>query len=122
MLEPICGKLFISSSIFPSTLISCAVFLFEPLPSAYKARHSCETALIHVQNNILRAMDQGKMGILHLLDMSAAFETVDHITLLDKLHTELGIGCTALDWFESYLVDRHQVVATGGEHSDSCLL
>ena len=37
-------------------------------------------------------MDQGKVGILLLLDMSAAFETVDHITLLDRLHTELGIG------------------------------
>ena len=96
--------------------------LFEPLQSAYKARHSCETALIHVQNNILCAMDQGKVGILLLLDMSAAFETVDHITLLDRLHTELGIGGTALDWFESYLVDRHQVVAIGGEHSDSHLL
>ena len=54
--------------------------------------------------------------------MSAAFETVDHITLLDRLHTEHGIGDTALDWFESYPVDRHQVVAIGGEHSDSHLL
>ena len=61
--------------------------LFEPLQSAYKARHSCETALIHVQNNILRAMDQGQVGILLLRDMSAAFETVDHRTLLDRLHT-----------------------------------
>ena len=82
----------------------------------------CETALIHVQNNILRAMDQGKVGILLLLDMSAAFETVDHRTLLDRLHTELGIGGTALDWFESFLVGRHQVVSIRGEHSDSCLL
>ena len=54
--------------------------------------------------------------------MSAAFETVDHITLLDRLHTELGIGGTVLDWFESYLVNRYQVVAIGGEHSDSHLL
>ena len=96
--------------------------LFEPLQSAYKARHSCETSLIHVQNNILRAMDQGKVGILLLLDMSAAFETVDHRTLLGRLHTEIGIGGTALDWFESYLVDRHQVVSIRDEHSDPCLL
>ena len=61
--------------------------LFEPLQSAYKARHSCDTALIHVQNNILRAMDQGKVGILLLLEMSAAFETLDHITMLNRLHT-----------------------------------
>ena len=55
-------------------------------------------------------MDQGKVGILLLLDMSAA------------LHTEIGIGGTALDWVESYLVDRHQVVSIRGEHSDSRLL
>ena len=61
------------------------------------------------------------MGIL-LLDMSAAFETVDHITLQDRLHTDHGIGGTALDWFASYLVDRHQVVAVGAAHSNSCLL
>ena len=67
-------------------------------------------------------MDQGKVGILILLDMSAAFETVDHNTLLNRLHTELGIGGTVLDWFEYYLVDRHQVVSIRGEHSDSCLL
>ena len=96
--------------------------LCEPLQSTYKASHSCETALIHVRNNILRAMDQGKVGILLLLDMSAAFETVDQNTLLNRLHTELGIGGNALDLFESYLVDRHRVVSIRGEHSDSCLL
>ena len=77
--------------------------LFELLPSAYKARHSCETALVHVQNNIMRAMDQGKVGILLLLHMSAAFENVEHRTQLNRLHIELGIGVTALDWFESYI-------------------
>ena len=81
--------------------------LFEPLQSQY---------------NILRAMYQSKVGTLLLLDMSAASEMVDHITLQHRLHTELGIQGTALDWFESYLVDRHQVIAIGGEHSDSCLL
>ena len=43
-------------------------------------------------------------------------------TAVNRLHAELGIGCTASDWFESYLVDRHQVVSIRGEHSDSCLL
>ena len=68
--------------------------LFEPLQSVYKARHSCETALVHVQNNIMGAMDQGKVGTLLLLDMSAAFETVDHRTLLNRLRTEHGIWGT----------------------------
>ena len=63
------------------------------------------------------------MGILLLLDMSAPFETVDHRTLLNRFHTELGMGGgTALDWCESYLVDRHHVVSIRGEHSESCLL
>ena len=70
----------------------------------------------------MRAMDQGKVGILRLLDMSAAFETVDHRTLLNRLHTELGIGGNALDWFESYLVDRHHVVSIRGEHSFRLML
>ena len=85
------------------------------------ARHCCETALSHAQNNILRAMDQGKVGILLLLDISAAFENVDPRTTLDKLHTDIDIGGTAFDWFASYLVDRHQVVSIGDEHADSCL-
>ena len=90
--------------------------LFEHLQSAYKARDSCESALNNVQNNILRAMDQGKVGIHRIIDLSAAFATVGHRTLLEILHTELGIGGTAMDWFGSYLVDSR------GEHSDSCLL
>ena len=51
-----------------------------------------ETALIRVQNDILQAMDEGKVGILLLLDLSAAFDTVDHKTLLDRLCGELGVN------------------------------
>ena len=47
--------------------------------------------------------------------MSDAFETVDHRTLLHRLHAERGIGGTAMDWFESYLVDRQQVVSIGDQ-------
>ena len=81
--------------------------LFEPLQSAYKARHSCETSLIHVQNNILCAMDQGKVGILLLLDISATFETVDHRTLLNRLRTELGIeGLLIIDFGLTVLIRK----------------
>lgn len=95
--------------------------LTEPLQSAYRARHSCETALIRVQNDILCAMDEGKVGILLLLDLSAAFDTVDHKTLVDRLREELNVDGTALDWFESYLTDRQQVVKIR-EESSSCRL
>lgn len=93
--------------------------LFEPLQSAYKANHSCETALIRVQNDILRAMDDGKVGILVLLDLSAAFDTINHAILLDRLQAELGLSGKALAWFKSYLQDRHQLVTIQGKCSDS---
>ena len=65
-------------------------------------------------------MDEGKAGILLLLDLSAAFDTVDHKTLLDRLRGEMGVDGTALDCFKSYLADRQQVVMIRGEESDSC--
>ena len=64
-------------------------------------------------------MDEGKVGVLLLLDLSAAFDTDDHKMLLDRLRGELGVGGTALDWFESYLVGRQQVVTVQGEESHS---
>ena len=77
--------------------------LDEPFQSAYKAIHSRATTLIYVQNDILQVMEEGKVGIFLLLDLSAAFNAVHHGTLLDHLHQELHVGSTALDWFECYL-------------------
>ena len=54
--------------------------LFEPLQSAYKG-HSTETVLLRVQNDLLMAMDQQKVSILVLLNLSAAFDTVNHSAL-----------------------------------------
>ena len=52
--------------------------LAEPMQSAYRPGHSTETALLHVYNNILRAVDEQKAVALVLLDLSAAFATIDH--------------------------------------------
>ena len=65
--------------------------LQEPLQSAYKAFYSTETALVKVQNDILCAIDQQQSVILLLLDLSAAFDTVDHDLLISRLHTRFGI-------------------------------
>ena len=77
--------------------------LHEILQSAYKKHHSIETALLRISDNVLRATDNKKCALLVLLDMSAAFDTVDHSILLSRLHTRLGITGTALAWFRSYL-------------------
>ena len=65
--------------------------LYEPLQSAYKQFHSTETALIKVCNDIVTAIDNGYSVIFVLLDLSAAFDTVDHRILLKRLSTRFGI-------------------------------
>ena len=56
--------------------------LLPHLQSAYRAYHSTETAVVKVLMDILRALDAGNLTMLTLLDLSAAFDTVDHATLL----------------------------------------
>ena len=84
--------------------------LFDPLQSAYRDKHSTETALIKVQNDILSALDVGSSAILLMLDLSAAFDTIDHDILLSRLCNVYGITGDALDWFRSYLSGRIQRV------------
>ena len=60
----------------------CSNGLNEELQSAYKANHSCETALIRVQDDILKVFDSHRGVLLLPLDLSAAFDTVDHTTPL----------------------------------------
>ena len=98
--------------------------LHEPMQSAYKAKHSVETALLKIQNDLLSALDKNHSAFLVLLDLSAAFDTVDHHILLDRLSAHFGINGTALKWFHSYLTDRTQLVSISGilgtSHSLSC--
>jgi len=60
--------------------------------SAYRAHHSTETAVIRVMSDILLALDSGNIAVLTLLDLSAAFDSVDHSTLLQPLQTSYGLG------------------------------
>ncbi len=96
--------------------------LQDPFQSAYRANHSTETALIRVQNDILREMDNGRITSLVLLDLSAAFDTVDHGILLQRLEHNIGIGGVALQWCDSYLRNRKQCVRVGESSSEAVTL
>lgn len=93
--------------------------LCNPLQSAYRAKHSTETVLLRVVNDILSAMDDDKLSVLLLLDNSAAFDTIDHSVLISRLETVFGIRSVALDWFKSYLHDRKQFVSVNNLASTS---
>ena len=85
--------------------------MMPPLQSAYRSHHSTETALIKVLSDIFDAADLGKVSLLGLLDLSAAFDTVDHDILLWRLQNSFGIDGMALQWINSFLTNRTQAVA-----------
>ena len=96
--------------------------LHEPLQSAYRKFHSTETALLKVQNDIMESLDQGSMSVLVMLDLSAAFDTIDHQTLLERLEQYFGITGNTKAWVTSYLSERYQTVCVDGEISQPVLM
>eukprot|EP00918_Siedleckia_nematoides_P074179 GHVU01162097.1.p1 GENE.GHVU01162097.1~~GHVU01162097.1.p1 ORF type:complete len:151 (-),score=1.78 GHVU01162097.1:174-626(-) len=88
------------------------------MQSAYTLGHSVETALLRVQNDILHALDQKKCVALILLDVSAAFDTLDDLVLRRTLKTRIGFDGIILDWFSSYLSSRIQQVNTDNSLSE----
>src|SRR5688572_23887725 len=81
--------------------------LISPFQSAYRRFHSTESALLAVHNDIICSMDGGKVTALVLLDLSAAFDTVDHSILLHRLENWFGISGPALNWFSRLLILVH---------------
>jgi hypothetical protein len=92
------------------------------MQSAYRKFHSTETALIKVQNDILQSLDKKSVTVLVLLDLSAAFDTIDHQTLLQRLKNHFGVTDIAHKWMSSYLTDRYQMVCVDGELSECVLM
>lgn len=88
------------------------------LQSAYRRFHSTETALLKVFSDMCDAIDNGNTCLLGLLDLSAAFDTVDHDILLSRLEITFGIKGIALQWFKSYLSERTQAVNINGNRSN----
>ncbi len=73
--------------------------------------------LLKVQNDILMQLDISNTVILILLDLSAAFDTIDHNKLLKRMEEHCGIKGTALKFIKSYLIDRKQKVVIGENES-----
>ena len=96
--------------------------LLSPNQSAYRTGHSTETALIKITNDILTALDHGDTTILTLLDLSAAFDTVDHCILFHLLEKAFNISGNVLSWFTSYLSSRSQTVMINSLKSESKML
>ena len=85
----------------------------EEKQSAYRRFHTTETALLKVKTDIIKAMDNQEITCLVLLDLSAAFDTIDHTILLNRLETTFGIKDIALKLIASYLTCRTQKVVIG---------
>ena len=82
--------------------------------SAYRKSHSTETALLKVSSDALLAADRGMLTVLGMLDLSAAFDCVDHQILFQRLQTSFGIDSIALRWTKSYFRDRKYSVRYNG--------
>ena len=82
----------------------CREYNLQPdYQSAYREDYSCETAILKISDNILWAMEKQSITALIALDLSAAFDMVDHNILLDILTTKFGIEEKSLQWFREYL-------------------
>ena len=78
--------------------------LYNSHQSAYCEHHSTETALLYIHDYLISAVGSQKISCLCLLDLSAAFNTIDHDTLITRLSSWFDIRGSVLSWFKSYLV------------------
>jgi len=95
---------------------------FNSLQSAYHPGHSTETALLLTLNSIYTSADSGHATLLVSLDLSAAFDTIDHDILISRLQHSFGISGPVLSLLKSYLHNRSQSVRVGSVSSNSFTL
>ena len=92
--------------------------LIPSMQSAYRKHHSTETTLLRMTNDILRKIDRRQDVVLVLLDLSVAFDTIDHVILVERLESYFGFSKLTLNWFRSYLENRRQSITTGDQVSN----
>ena len=87
--------------------------LMPKLQSGFRKGHSTETVLLRLISDVYDAIDAGHVTLLALLDVSAAFDTVDHSILLTRLRISFGVAGRALEWIRSFLTGREMMVVIG---------
>lgn len=80
--------------------------IWEKYQSGFRKGHSTETALLKVVNDMRLNIDKGNASVLILLDLSAAFDTVDHCILINRLEKLVGLSGIVLNWFNTYVTER----------------
>ena len=85
----------------------------RPFPVSLPKHHSTDNALLQALDNIYSSIDQGLSTLLHSLDLSSAFDTIDHNILINRLPTCYDFTSIALAWFRSYLSPHSQFVRIG---------
>ena len=93
--------------------------LMPEFQSAYRPGQSTKTAVLKVFWDIIDTIDKGQLALLSLLDLSAAFDTVDHHSIRQQLQRSFGVDGIAIQWFDSYLTKRTQSVCLAGEMTAS---
>jgi len=87
--------------------------------SAYRKGCSTETELVRIVSDIQRAGGEGQYTVLLALDTTAAFDALEHSTLLERARAVFGVSGGALDWMKSFVTGRSQFIAVGSEKSDT---
>ena len=106
----------IPNYVFPAVHLTSSTN-FSQFQSAYRQGHCTETALLDVLDNVYTAADEKQVTVLIGLDLSAAFDTVCHQTLLQRLQTEFGVSGTALSFIKLYLTGKQFVKL--GQHKST---
>ena len=111
-LLPVCSKLLercVNEQLTSHLHLNNLVYLLQ---SGFRPQHSTQTLLLHCTDSWYKALDRKQFVGVIFLDISKAFDTVNHDLLLAKL-SHLGLSPSTVTWFRSYLTDRSQVTRVG---------
>ena len=111
----------VSWSITIGSFIDIIYILLQLHTVVYRSKHGTESALIKVKNDIMFSLNSNKVVFVVLLDLSAAFDVIDHRIFIVRLSERIGVRGTALNWFRSYLEDWSTQVDIDGELSDPAI-